>query len=610
MPAEATVESNSNKLPTLTSGTVTPLVANEFFFACTNYFRVKKVEPDVQTAMTFSCFRDQCIVNWLSAPANATRLGDMPFSAFQLEFKRKFLRADWEQCTRAEILVSRMKDTETFSDFSTNVIALNSLLLETEAHLNDTRIRHTLEAGMIEGLQFIYNKDKTANAIDTDHLDDWIEAVNSIDEDRAHSLATAHRIAAEEAQKLAKRKAADDGERAAKKLFGESSRKANTTTAGANGGPSTSTAPFVGKKCPKLTEEERKLLIENDGCTVCRRVFVGHDRTACTNGFPSGENYVPVTADVVAAAAAARNTNKGKAKSIAVVMNPVEDSDDSEDTDPDLSVSSLHRASHFFWDCLIEGPMSNYPLKIRGLMDDGAFLALIDAALADKLELRRFKLHKPEPIALALADSDSSSNAETLLTEYVKIPLHSRDQRWSSSVVRFVVAPNLCAPVILGLPWLIKNKIVMDYDAGTAIDKRTGFDLLNPPPIPPQPQPKLKLREKIRRTQTDRKTMLKELEAVCEKRRLDLESRNLFEPVKPVDIIAAVRERVEILAHWDELQKRGEALKSEYTTLFEPMPHVNDLPTDVLCHIAVKDADFSFKTRTYQSPRKYKEAWQ
>ncbi|KAJ7439174.1 hypothetical protein B0H11DRAFT_2254106 [Mycena galericulata] len=96
MPTEASVESNSNKLPTLTPGIVTPLVANEFFFACTNYFRVKKVKPDVQTAMTFSCFRDQRIVNWLSTPANATRLGDMPFSAFQLEFKRKFLRADWE----------------------------------------------------------------------------------------------------------------------------------------------------------------------------------------------------------------------------------------------------------------------------------------------------------------------------------------------------------------------------------------------------------------------------------------------------------------------------------------------------------------------------------
>ncbi|KAJ7717528.1 hypothetical protein DFH07DRAFT_785140 [Mycena maculata] len=313
MPTEATVESNSNKLPTLTAGRVTPLITNKFFFSCANYFH-------------------------LSALKNAARLSDMPFSNFQLKFKWKFLRVDWEQRTCAEILVSCMKDTKTFSEFSTNVIALNSLLLKTEAYLNDTRIWHTLEAGMIESLQFIYNKDKAANAIDADELDTWIDTVNSIDEDRAHSLATAHRIAAEEALKLAKRKAADDSERAAKKPFAESSRKVNTAPSSAAAGPSTLGTPFVGKKCPKLNDDECKLLIiENDGCTVCCRVFIGHDHTTCTNGFPSGENYVPVTADTVATAAAACSANKGKAKPIAVVMNPVEDSNNSDDTDPDLS---------------------------------------------------------------------------------------------------------------------------------------------------------------------------------------------------------------------------------------------------------------------------------
>ncbi|KAJ7733237.1 hypothetical protein DFH07DRAFT_968087 [Mycena maculata] len=348
MPTEATIKSNSNKLPTLTAGT--------------------KVEPDVQTTMTFSCFRDQHIINWLSALKNAARLSDMPFSNFQLEFKRKLLHIDWEQRTRAEILVSRMKDTEIFSEFSTNVIALNSLLLETKAHLNDTRIRHTLEAGMIKSLQFIYNKDKAANAIDADELDAWINVVNSIDEDRAHLLATAHSCRQETLCQIL--------------------TQSQYRTLECRRWPIQLGTPFVGKKCPKLTDDERKLLIENDGCTVCRCVFVGHDHTTCTNGFPSGENYVPVTADTIATTAAARSANKGKAKPIAIVMNPVEDSDDSNDTDPDLSVSPcLHHALHFFWDCLIEGPMSNLPLEIRGPMDDSAFLALIDTDLTDGLGL-------------------------------------------------------------------------------------------------------------------------------------------------------------------------------------------------------------------------------
>ena len=44
----------------------------------------------------------------------------------------------------------------------------------------------------------------------------------------------------------------------------------------------------------------------------------------------------------------------------------------------------------------------------------------------------------------------------------------------------------LCAPVILGLSFLVHNHIVIDHAECTVIDKKAGFDLLNPkPPVCP-----------------------------------------------------------------------------------------------------------------------------
>jgi hypothetical protein len=106
----------------------------------------------------------------------------------------------------------------------------------------------------------------------------------------------------------------------------------------------------------------------------------------------------------------------------------------------------------------------------------------------------------------------------------------------------------------------------------------------------------LKLREKIKKTVTDRKAMVNELDTVCKLHRDTIELNGLFEEVKQVDVIAAVHKRVEVLAiaHWAELDDKGCKLKSEFKCLFKPMPHVEELLTDVLCHIKLKDAEKTF----------------
>ena len=50
-------------------------------------------------------------------------------------------------------------------------------------------------------------------------------------------------------------------------------------------------------------------------------------------------------------------------------------------------------------------------------------------------------------------------------------------------------------------------------------------------------------------------------------------------------------------------------LHVEFKHIFEPIPHIDKLPTDILARIKLKDSSKTIMTRSYASPKKYKEAW-
>lgn len=143
-----------------------------------------------------------------------------------------------------------------------------------------------------------------------------------------------------------------------------------------------------------------------------------------------------------------------------------------------------------------------------------------------------------------------------------------------------MITPSLCAHVVLGLPFL-HNKIVVDHDARTAIDKTTGFDLLNPTPLPLPPPPKKKLKQFFHDLQEDRKLMVAKLKMDCQERLLKI--RNTLEQPKLVDLIAAIRTWIEVLTAQEQLVHLGEAVKEKYKDIFSPIPHLDELPTDVYC---------------------------
>lgn len=219
-----------------------------------------------------------------------------------------------------------------------------------------------------------------------------------------------------------------------------------------------------------------------------------------------------------------------------------------------------------------------------------------------------YSLKNPETVSVAMT-SPSSPKTVSMLSSYVKLSVTSIDGQWTSTPTRTLIAPGLCAPIILGLPWLEKNHIVIDHHARTCIDKRCNYDLLNPSPRIPVPPKRNSPAATHRQTIKDHKTMLAELKYVCHERLVELSRTSSFETVTHVNPIAAIRARIAQLASVETLSCHDRDMKKEFASIFEPLPHARDLPTDVLAQIHVKDAYKKISTRTYQCPRKYRDAF-
>ncbi|KAF8174496.1 hypothetical protein K438DRAFT_2049204 [Mycena galopus ATCC 62051] len=263
----------------------------KFENAARNYFGYKGMADDQKMGVIVGCLHNERHLNWLDPDPECERVLKFTFPQFMAEFRKKYLKPDWEHTTWNKLLNSKMKNVEQpFDEWYTQVASIHALLANTPSALDATCLCHILEAGMCEDLVYDYSRDVTAMAVPVANLEQWLTEVRRIDKKWLCKLSKQHRLAAEYARvektKAKKRKAPNDGDHSVKKLFG-SSAKANST------GALSSTAGGQPKGCPGLTDEE---------CTLL-------DTTA---------------------AAADKKTQKTKA--VAVIMHKVNDKEDSEDS--------------------------------------------------------------------------------------------------------------------------------------------------------------------------------------------------------------------------------------------------------------------------------------
>jgi len=126
----------------------------------------------------------------------------------------------------------------------------------------------------------------------------------------------------------------------------------------------------------------------------------------------------------------------------------------------------------------------------------------------------------------------------------------------------------------------------------------TIYSPLRYAPPPPAKRVPLKKQQKINR-RLKRESLKELLKTFAENWKPRLGAN---EPVKPINNIAAVRDRISAIIDAEICQRKEKKLKEEFKAIFEPVPHFNDLPTDIEAHIHSIDPDKPIKTRAYPCP--------
>jgi hypothetical protein len=92
---------------------------------------------------------------------------------------------------------------------------------------------------------------------------------------------------------------------------------------------STANSGNLHRYVPKLTEQEKTLLKDNEGCFKCRHLFVPHCSKDCPNYFPDLAMYKTITAKDIDIAKHAR-----KGKTVAAIAPTDNDSDTEPASNP------------------------------------------------------------------------------------------------------------------------------------------------------------------------------------------------------------------------------------------------------------------------------------
>lgn len=101
--------------------------------------------------------------------------------------------------------------------------------------------------------------------------------------------------------------------------------------------------------------------------------------------------------------------------------------------------------------------------------------------------------------------------------------------------------------------------------------------------------------------------MLAELKWVCADRRKHIKFK--FEKVKPFDVVASIKAKIEDLAAKEKLLSLETELKSEFNKVFQPIPHIDELPMSETARIQLKDEYKKIALRTYACLRQFRDSF-
>ncbi|KAG1789418.1 uncharacterized protein HD556DRAFT_1447033 [Suillus plorans] len=296
----------ANKPPSLTAGEISPEVFRAWEMGCRQFFMHKEIPEGEMVKKVAWGMQEPIIQDWYLNDQD--RFNKLSFADYIKEVHAYWLPADWADSVRQKML-SSTQGQKPFNEWAVEVQSKNTLLRDSTLHLNDTNLKYHLESHMHPDLAAEYRTEQITET----NLRKWIEKVRLLDEKRLRHLAK-HKEAAEAAWRAKRGETTTDRRLASSSCFNS---KAGQTTSS-----STSSKPFT--RLPPLTDDERQLLRDNEGCFKCREPFVHHSSSNCSKGFPDGATYKSLTAASVAAKKGRKGTTTvaavGIQDTVAVVM--------------------------------------------------------------------------------------------------------------------------------------------------------------------------------------------------------------------------------------------------------------------------------------------------
>ncbi|EPQ57924.1 hypothetical protein GLOTRDRAFT_37381 [Gloeophyllum trabeum ATCC 11539] len=271
--------------PVLTPGDLTPVILRKWYHACRVYAMHKELDADKQVSRVAWGMQDDRLADWYHNPEAYHRIDQLTLDAYIAEMKSLYLRDDWEDDLREEILKSA-QGTELFWNWVNRIQSTNSLLKGTKSHLTDQSLRFHFEAHMNSETKRYCKKDTRELKALAFKL--WINTVRLLDEERAHDKWSQNDAIADAVHRQGQRN-----------ILRPPVVTSSTSMTTYTSRPSTTFGDNK-PRLPGLTDSERALLMKYSGCFNCRKFGVNHRRATCTER-PDPFKYKPLTeADVPA----------------------------------------------------------------------------------------------------------------------------------------------------------------------------------------------------------------------------------------------------------------------------------------------------------------------
>ena len=333
--------------PVLTAGKITPLVLQSWSLACKRYMKHADKKPTEIVSFVAEAMLEPRLIAWYQA--GQARIDELSLEKYLEELSNLVLEKNWAHKIRDTIISSKQGD-RVFIDWKIEVENLNAILTTSSpTHaLGSDALKVQLEANLNEELKLNLLNEPTVSS----KLDAWSTEVKERDDRvRAENARTQRLIDASNAARAARR-----GEK--KDLLSRLTDPPRSKNA--HVGTSNETTR---RYLPKLQEKEKRLLNEHEGCTRCRKFYVGHRAKDCqmtaNNTWLDAETYTTLTLEMALASKTQSSASSSRLPAAAVITE-VRDADTDSYVDPPFTVPHLVAMLDAFGP---KSPSSHYPYQ-------------------------------------------------------------------------------------------------------------------------------------------------------------------------------------------------------------------------------------------------------